>query len=1771
MTFYGRASNDALDGPTPAGTFYAFELAPTVTGSTCTLVLTVSKRVSGVNTILAQGPIACKTSMTVRFVQRNGWMSFNTNLGERYAITDSSITSGKPGVGARLLAAGSYFTSVELGAADRTAPSSVVSSSVRSAIFDTRVDLAWQGAADDTNGSGIAYYQVNRGGPVLSNTPVENIADTTVTASQAYVYVIYAFDFHGNYSAGTTVNVTTAPAGMRDPRKTGVRPLGLYWGASPENIDLQSGNLSFSLPTVTAQGRGGSAVPLRMSYNSQNWRKDPGGVWKIGNDVGFGFGWKMLAGSLTPVYSGWWVVNHYLYTDSTGAEYRLDQNSGGVWTSKEGIFLSYDAATGRLYFPSGTYWEFGCQSVGTEQDAGTLYPTRLVDTNGNEIKLRYQGGLHYGGVNGSARVSEIEDVRAVSVGGGVYRTYSFTYNNDLVPHLTSIQADIPTNEYYALSYTQNATLSDPFNGGSFGTTTIPHTMTVPGSNLQFLFYYNGNSRELSKVTMPYGGTLEWEYEQRTLSGTRTQMGVRYRKLNAQDGAGTLTYDVYPGDPTGDLNRAAHYTMFVKDASAKSDKGWIFNTATDWKLGLMAEQYDRELSPTFGDRRITKATWAQTANGNPYISATEEIIDPWLSSEKRSKTEQTINNYGNLIDRKQYGFYTSGGTPPLLKTFTYTYLETSTYTSRYIYNRPLTVKVQKPGGSLITLSSLGYDNYATWPVSNVSNPSVLRQHDTANYGTSFTARGNVTRSESPGRATNMRYELTGAVVHTSDDYSHNATQTTASTHNYAVPSAMTAGSLSTSFTWNGYNAVTSTTGPNSATASFSYDSYARPASKTAPNGQVTNFTYSSSAPHWTLATTGTRWSKTTVDGFGRAVKAETGYNNGATPVTVSIVETKYTPCGCTPIGKLWKTSLPYAPGGTVYWTEHVYDALGRTIQVKQPNNRGTTSYSFVGPTVTVTDPQGKWKKYENDASGKLIKVNEPRPGGGADYVTDYTYSELGELLTVVMARPGLAPNPSTVTQTRTWVYDGGTRRLTSVTHPESGTTSFTYNGDGSLNRKTDAKGQKHDHYYDSDGRLIEVRKLSSSSVEDTCQRVNYYYGSNPFDGSFSQNVTGRLAAVSRGCAGSGGGGQFIEMYSYNSAGAVLKKRLRVSRGGSSIVDKDVTYAYGTDGKLSTVLYPGASVPYTYTYDLMDRPTKMTGPSMMAPTVTIDHARNVAYGVAGQVTGMEILKYEADQNNGTWSPMYFTEGRTYDELFQLTRIQSLGMDVSYTFASTTNNGRITRRTNNLNGEEVDYQYDELNRLISASVSGSGGWGQSFVHDGYGNLWQQNVTKGTAPTLSIQIDQTNNRNWGESYDANGNPSGNGMVFDIDNRMTEISVYGYEEKEKYNYLADNKRVWKKEPSGTEYVYFYGVGGQKLATYQVSTSPSFALNQVSVNVYFGGKLIRADGVAVASDRLGSVMGRAVAADSASVTSHDYFPYGAEIGSATAGNRDKFGTYHRDQSTGLDYADQRYYASLTGRFMTADPYEASGGTSEPSSWNRYPYVIGDPINLQDSSGLTYCSVQGLFDRGNGRVEAEVFCSSNDGIKFATSFYDMGSVNIANARQAEAAYYRASAMAQQEFKYWDANDWELAPAAAARAIQALTLNKECLELFGNEETRSGRWNPVTVITSMFIERNSEYGRVDFEYSGVGAALTRPGGIVLPSINRNLVQGSSANITIHRDYWNRGNTDFNANTILHELGHVYNFVRGSGGFAIGNLSEASDPFAFGKLIEEKCKVK
>ncbi len=126
-------------------------------------------------------------------------------------------------------------------------------------------------------------------------------------------------------------------------------------------------------------------------------------------------------------------------------------------------------------------------------------------------------------------------------------------------------------------------------------------------------------------------------------------------------------------------------------------------------------------------------------------------------------------------------------------------------------------------------------------------------------------------------------------------------------------------------------------------------------------------------------------KTWLDGFGRTIKVEMGDGTG----TKSITETQYAPCACSPLGKVSAVSQPYAPGGTVYWTTYSYDALGRTVSIAHPNGAGTTTYSYAGNTVTVTDPAGKWMTYTLDVFGNIKQVTEPRPAGGT-YDTLYTY-------------------------------------------------------------------------------------------------------------------------------------------------------------------------------------------------------------------------------------------------------------------------------------------------------------------------------------------------------------------------------------------------------------------------------------------------------------------------------------------------------------------------------------------------------------------------------------------------------------------------------------------------------------------------------------------------------------------------------------------------------------------------------------------------------------
>jgi hypothetical protein len=226
-----------------------------------------------------------------------------------------------------------------------------------------------------------------------------------------------------------------------DIRRVGVRVNGEYWGMMGEQIDMLSGNLSYSLPLLKAGGRGVTAN-LACSYNSQIWKKDEQNTYLFSADLGCGYGWKVHIGVILPQLLDDNIVG-YAFIDSTGAEYPLTPSSAvsGVWVCLQGLFISYDPENACIRFPNGDIWVMGCESAAGEPDAGALYPTLIQDSNGNQIIIGYMQGAGSTEPNSSSRIQGIRDASAVDTAAG-RRTYSFIYSNDQMPHLAAIVSHI---------------------------------------------------------------------------------------------------------------------------------------------------------------------------------------------------------------------------------------------------------------------------------------------------------------------------------------------------------------------------------------------------------------------------------------------------------------------------------------------------------------------------------------------------------------------------------------------------------------------------------------------------------------------------------------------------------------------------------------------------------------------------------------------------------------------------------------------------------------------------------------------------------------------------------------------------------------------------------------------------------------------------------------------------------------------------------------------------------------------------------------------------------------------------------------------------------------------------------------------------------------------------------------------------------------------------------------------------------------------------------
>ncbi|HXR97688.1 MAG TPA: hypothetical protein VN709_07575 [Terriglobales bacterium] len=302
-------------------------------------------------------------------------------------------------------------------------------------------------------------------------------------------------------------------------------------------------------------------------------------------------------------------------------------------------------------------------------------------------------------------------------------------------------------------------------------------------------------------------------------------------------------------------------------------------------------------------------------------------------------------------------------------------------------------------------------------------------------------------------------------------------------------------------------VTSATDMNGLVASTSYDARWRPATTTAPDGAVTNISYPASSNSFSQSETWSNFSGattdvlTTLDSLGRAVLAQQRTGPGSS--TFDSVQTLYDG-----MGRAYSVSMPYtgsaglgAPGGTAV-TATTYDGLSHPTKVVDGGG-GEVDYAYTlnGVLSTVVGASGapSTGKYETmDGLGRLASVCEGTSGGSITggpnfslpgYKTTYTRNSLGAITGVVQQASVSSQ------ETRSFSFDQ-LGRLTQEVNPETGTTNYSFDTDGTCGTSNGDLVKRQDNgsnvtCYGYDG-FHHVTQISYPSFPHAVATPNKYF-------------------------------------------------------------------------------------------------------------------------------------------------------------------------------------------------------------------------------------------------------------------------------------------------------------------------------------------------------------------------------------------------------------------------------------------------------------------------------------------------------------------------------------------------------------------------------------------------------------------------------------------------------------------------------------------------------
>jgi RHS repeat-associated protein len=580
------------------------------------------------------------------------------------------------------------------------------------------------------------------------------------------------------------------------------------------------------------------------------------------------------------------------------------------------------------------------------------------------------------------------------------------------------------------------------------------------------------------------------------------------------------------------------------------------------------------------------------------------------------------------------------------------------------------------------------------------------------------------------------------------------------------------------------------------------------------------------------------------------------------------------------------------------TETTYDGRGRVTRRRQFDGTRPidTTFAYPSPLLTITtDPNGHATDEVKDVYGRLWRVFAPAVNG-IRAKTEFAYDEMSNLWTVTDA------------EGRTTTFEPDPyNRIGTITYPDQGAESFTYNAAGRLLTRTRG-GVVTTYGYDDLGRL-ESRTYTGGTPAFT-----FTYDQQGHVGFLtSASHDARTLAWTYDLAGqvktetaiSPNAGTSVVAYEYDLAGNRLQLKLNGSLWAQYAYDDasrlDDMWREGTalfDFKLNdagyrtSLGYPNGAVT-SYVYDdlwrLLSSSTTIAGPSPVPIT-------SAAY------------TYADDGNRLSATLPWFAEAYVNDPMERLQQISSAGGPTTiYGYDKVGNRDAGTWVYNDVNQLEstptYTFTYD-----VRGNLAAKTGEGHTWVYEWNGADQLKRVTRDQVEVATFR------------YDALGRRierTGSGRTYSY--------VYDGEDILREDFSSVIEESGLLDPPPHRYVHGPGID-----------EPLAVMHGTGAHWYY-----HADG-------LGSIV-TTTDNSGGTVFSRHYDAWGGLGATGSRGEGYAYTGREWDPETELYYYRARYYDPKIGRFISEDPLPLQ--SRRISELNAYGYVANNPVNLTDPFGL----------------------------------------------------------------------------------------------------------------------------------------------------------------------------------------------------------------------------